>query len=104
RVFFAAFLALVGVHARPASAAGVAYLSRAGTGNTCTSASPCSFMGAAVAAAGTGGEVICLDKGNYSNVIITQSVTVSCGDGLWEAPGTIVTVQTPAGADVVIEG
>jgi hypothetical protein len=91
----------------PAASAGAAaaYLSRTGTGSACSQAAPCSSMSLAIAAAGPGGNVICLDKGNYSGAgSITFSVTISCGDFLWDAPGGIITVNTPAGADVVIEG
>jgi len=58
----------------------------------------------AVGVAGPDGEVICLDKGSYGGATITQSVTISCGDGLWEAPDGSVTITTSAGSDVVIEG
>jgi hypothetical protein len=96
-------LALVAA-ATPACA-GVAYLSRTGSGTACTLAAPCAGMGPAVlTAAGVGGEIICLDRGPYGGTTISQSVTISCGDGLWEAPGFGVTVSTPAGSNVVIEG
>ncbi len=89
----------------PASAANAAYLSRTGSGSACTLASPCSSISSAVTAAGAGGEVVCLDKGNYGGVIIPFSITISCGDGLWEAPAAGISIQTPAGAAaVVIEG
>lgn len=81
-----------------------AYLSATGTGATCSSAFPCGDMTDAVAAAGTGGEVICLNAGPYSGVTISQSVTISCKDGWWEAPAAVITISTPAGAYVVIEG
>src|SRR5215471_16501834 len=89
--------------ATPASA-GIAFLSHTGSGSTCSQAVPCASMGAAVGVAGAGGEVICLDKGSYGSATITQSVTISCGDGLWEAPAGATFIITPAGADVVIEG
>ena len=102
----AACLVLVVSQAAPASAAFIAYLSRAGAGNACTLASPCVSMITALANAGDGGEVICLDKGAYSPgfIAITRSVTISCGDGLWEATGRQLDITTPAGADVLIEG
>jgi hypothetical protein len=92
------------VGATPASAQ--AYLSHVGTGSTCTLAQPCANMSNALNAAGPGGEVICLDKGTYSNsnIPIAQSVTISCGDGLWESPRGQLTITTPAGSDVIIEG
>ena len=63
-------------------------------------------MSSAIAVAGLNGEVICLDKGNYgSGPIITQSVTISCGDGLWENNGGgAVIINAPGGANVYIEG
>src|SRR4051794_2584942 len=97
-----AFAAAAGT---PVSAAGPAYLSRTGTpASTCTQGAPCTAMSSAITVAGTGGEVVCLDKGNYGGATILNSVTISCGDALWEAPGAQVAISTPAGADVVIEG
>jgi hypothetical protein len=91
----------------PANAvATTAYLSRTGTGSACTLATPCSGMVSAISVAGAGGEVVCLDKGNYNNgtVIISFTLTISCGDGLWEAPQGNVIITLPAGAAAVIEG
>jgi len=90
--------------ATPARAGNVAFLSRSGSGTACTLAAPCAVMIAAVFVAGPSGEVICLDKGPYNEVIIMHSVTISCGDGLWEAPTGGININTPAGSDVVIEG
>jgi hypothetical protein len=84
--------------------AGTAFLSHTGSGSACSQATPCASMASAITAAGANGEVICLDKGLYGNANITQSVTISCGDGLWESPIMPTTITTPAGADVVIEG
>jgi hypothetical protein len=61
-------------------------------------------MNAALTAAGTAGEVICLDKGVFNGANITVSVTISCGEDLWEASGGLVAVTTPAGSSVSIEG
>src|SRR5262249_17301609 len=96
-------LALAATTTPTSAAGGTAYLSHAGTGNA-SQAAPCNNIGVAVPTAGLNGEIICLDKGNYGGATITQSVTISCGDGLWEAPGGGVGVNTPAGSDVVIEG
>jgi len=88
----------------PASAAFVAYLSRTGGGSVCSQAQPCNWMAFAIAATGAdNGEVVCLDKGFYGGVDITQNVTISCGNGLWEVNGTI-NVTLPFGSDVVIQG
>jgi hypothetical protein len=91
--------------ATPASAGLTTYLSRTGSGSMCTLAAPCADISAAISAAGFAGEVICLDRFNYGSLVtITQTVTISCGDGLWEAPAGTITISTPAGSDVVIEG
>jgi hypothetical protein len=93
--------------ATPASA-GIAFLSHNGGGSTCTLAAPCVLMSTALTVAGANGEVICLDKGFYgfpAGAGLTQSVTISCGDGWWEAPsGSGLFINTPAGSDVTIEG
>ena len=89
----------------PASAApSVAYLSRAGSGIACTLTAPCASMATALVIAGVAGEVVCLDKSDYQSAVINQSVTISCGDGLWEAPDHGVAINTPAGSSVFIEG
>src|SRR5215468_823170 len=93
--------------ATPASAGGLAFVARGGGGVTCSGGSPCGDMNSALAVAGDGGEVICYDKADYGPAIIRHSVTISCGDGLWEVPGSGVIaafINTPAGSDVVIEG
>jgi hypothetical protein len=86
------------------AAAGSAYLSRTGTGATCTLATPCATMFAAVNVAGAGGTVICLDKGDYGTLGLGIPITIHCGDGLWESPGNLLVLAPPAGGDVVVEG
>ena len=103
----AACLAFVAMQAPPASAASPAYLRSNGGGNTCTLTTPCANMTGALAVAGAGGEVICLDKGNYSGgfqTSINLSVTISCGDGFWECPDGVIFINTGVGENVVIEG
>ncbi|MFT4095688.1 MAG: hypothetical protein QM651_01105 [Rhodoblastus sp.] len=91
--------------AAPARAASTAFLSSAGSGSSCTPAAPCVNMDTAISAAGAGGEVVCLDKFKYGSAsAITASVTISCGDGLWDTSLPLVNVNTPAGSRVVIEG
>ncbi len=89
-----------------ANAATAAYLSRTGTGSACTQSAPCNNVDIAKGVAGSGGEVICLEKGNYGGqgMIINFTLTISCGDGLWEAPGAQITIDTSSGRDVIIEG
>jgi hypothetical protein len=97
-------VALASCIATPASAATAAYLARAGSGTTCTFTAPCNTMQFAISVAGVAGEVICLDKANFGSASIIQSVTISCGDDLWEAPGGEIRILTPAGSSVSIEG
>ena len=88
-----------------ADAASTSYVSRAGTATTgCSKTAPCGIIANAIQAAGVGGEAICLDKGTFGGAIISQSVTISCGDDLWEAPATEVNINAPAGSNVSIEG
>jgi hypothetical protein len=82
--------------ATPASAA-TAYLSRTGGGIICSIAAPCLSMATALSAAGSNGEVICLDKAPYGFATINMAVTISCGDGWWEAPLGI-SINMPGGA------
>ena len=89
--------------ATPASAA-TAYLSRSGSGTDCSLVTPCTSMSTALTHAGLRGEVICLDKGNYGTATFQFSVTVSCGDGLWESPEFAMFITPTQGSDVVIEG
>jgi hypothetical protein len=96
--------ALVTATATSASATGLAFVSSTGSGTECFQLTPCSSMSTAVGVAGDGGGVICLDKGFYGGANITVGVTISCGDGLWEGASGTVVINTPAGADVVIEG
>jgi hypothetical protein len=93
--------------ATPASAATEAYLKSTGSGTACTLVAPCALMQTAVGVAGAGSAVICLDKGAYSSNLtfsINQSVTISCGDGLWEAPHGQIDMNPPANSEIVIEG
>jgi len=88
--------------ATPASAA-TAYLSLTGSGSICSIAAPCLSMATALSVAGSNGEVICLSKAPYGFATINTTVTISCGDGWWEAPGG-VSINMPGGSEVAIEG
>jgi hypothetical protein len=91
--------------ASQADAATTAYLTRTGSGSACTQATPCASMASALTAAQTGGEVICLDRGDYGATAINNSVTIMCGDGLWTVTGAVqVSMAPPAGSHIVIEG
>ena len=89
----------------PASATSAAFLASTGTGTTCSQVAPCVSMDTAIGVAGVGGEVVCLDKFKYGSASnITTSVTISCGDGLWDTSLPFVNINTPANSKVVIEG
>jgi hypothetical protein len=105
-VIIGAICALAFAAAATPASAQIAFLSNTGSGTACTQAAPCVSMNDAISVAGASGEVICLNKGYYSfDVTISQSVTISCGEGWWESPDGIVTITTPADTDeVVIEG
>jgi hypothetical protein len=76
-------------------------------GNPCSQTSPCQTFGAALSSTSAGGEVDCLDSGDFSSQFqITISVTIDCrgmvattfnsstGDGIAiNAPGAIVTLR-----------
>ncbi len=88
-----------------AASAGTAFLASTGTGPACTQAAPCANMNTAIGVAGGGGEVVCLDKSRYGHADpINASVTISCGDGLWDEALPFVNINTPANSKVVIEG
>src|SRR4051812_23406139 len=100
---FALGIAIATATASPGGAGFAAYLSRSGSGTACTFSAPCTSAETAIAVAGVNGEVICLDKGGYTGSFnISFSVTISCSDGLWENPFQLITINTPAGSDVVI--
>jgi len=93
------------VVASPALAVSTAFLKSSGAGSACTLAAPCAVMSSAITAAGDGGEVVCLDKYRYGAILtIVASVTISCGDGLWDNSLTGLIISTPANSRVVIEG
>ncbi|MBW7968810.1 hypothetical protein [Bradyrhizobium sp. BR 10289] len=88
------------------AAGGAVYISRTGSDSaSCVPTQPCASMGKALSVAGVGGEIICMDKSPYgAGFTIQQSVTISCADGLWEAPTGFIFINLPAGAIVSIEG
>jgi hypothetical protein len=70
-------------------------------GNPCTESQPCLTFGAALTNTKDGGEIDCLDPGDYSGQLnITISVTIDCHDAhatiFWEAPtGDGVDINAP---------
>lgn len=87
-----------------ASAAPRTFVSGAGGGAACTRAAPCATFAAALAATDTGGEINCVDAGDYgSSLSIAQSVTIDCGGtfGSMLNTGAIPTI-TIAGANITV--
>ena len=63
-----------------------------GTGsdaNPCTAASPCLTFQAAHIATDAGGEITCLDAGDFGGVTITKSITIDCAGTLGGASSGI---------------
>jgi hypothetical protein len=76
-------LALVLSVAGPAQAQGNARSWVSSTGsdsNGCSRELPCATFTRAVATAGVGGEINCVDAGSFNPVAITKSITIDCHD------------------------
>src|SRR5689334_17457059 len=84
----------------PAHAAPRTYVSTSGSGVACSRAAPCGDFQTAHNATDGGGEINCLDSGNFAPVAtlsITKSITIDCG-------GTSSTVGTTAATGIQING
>jgi hypothetical protein len=77
--------------AAPADAANLrSWVSNSGSGTACTEAAPCADLATALAATASGGEINCLNTGEYGNgatLTITQSVFINCKDGVANVTG-----------------
>jgi hypothetical protein len=77
--------------------------------NPCSRTAPCKTFAGAISKTATGGEINCLDPGGFGAVTITKSITISCpstGTAGVLAAGTtgVIVANTPANAEVVLEG
>src|SRR5947209_11059218 len=63
------------------------FVSGTGSGTTCTRTTPCATFQAAHDATDAGGEVNCVDAGEFGAVTVTKSITIDC-------TGTVGTVAT----------
>ena len=77
--------------------------------NPCSRTAPCKTFAGAISKTATGGEINCLDPGGFGAVTITKSITISCpstGTAGVLAAGTtgVIVANTPASAEVVLEG
>jgi hypothetical protein len=89
--------AVLGIHA--AQAAPRTFVSGAGGGAVCSRAAPCATFQAAHDATDAGGEVNCVDAGDYGAVTITKSITIDCAGtvgAIGAAATTGVTINTAA--------
>jgi hypothetical protein len=87
----AGIAALAGVVLSSASAHAIprTFVSGSGSGAACTRAAPCATFQAAHDVTDAGGEVNCVDAGEYGAVTITKSVTIDC-------TGTIGAITVPS--------
>jgi hypothetical protein len=75
-------LGAAAMSAAPAHAATRTFVSNTGSGSACTRTAPCADFQTAHDATNPGGEINCLNSGNYvgaATVTITKSITVDCG-------------------------
>jgi hypothetical protein len=85
----------------PASAVDQSFVSGTGNdANPCTRASPCQNFGTAIAATAAGGEIICLDAGQYSTFVISKAIKINCQGTVGAIVNNHITVNAGP-ADVV---
>jgi hypothetical protein len=92
---FVSAAAALGLAATSAHAIPRAFVSSTGAGVACTRAAPCATFQVAHDAADPGGEVNCIDAGDFGTLTITKSITIDCA-------GTLGAIRTSAGAAVTI--
>src|ERR1700755_235320 len=86
--------------AAPVQAVPRTFVSKSGGGATCSRAAPCADFQTAHNATDPGGEINCLDSGNFatgSTLNITKSITIDCG-------GTASTAAITAATGIQING
>src|SRR3954454_11052905 len=71
----------------PAQAAPRTWVASYGSGTTCSRSLPCAFFQFAHNAADAGGEINCIDAGDFGGADITKSITIDCG-GTFGGAGT----------------
>src|SRR5262245_7225939 len=94
--FLASVAAVLGLTVGSAQAIPRTFVSGAGAGTTCTRAAPCATFQAAHNATDPGGEVNCVDPGDFGAVTITKSITIDCTGtlGTIRTSGTAVKIDT----------
>jgi hypothetical protein len=73
--------------------------------NPCSRTAPCLTFNGALAKTNSGGQINCIDDGNYGAVTITTSLTIDCDKGsIIASAGTAVTVNILSTAVVYLRG
>ena len=75
--------------------------------NICAEASPCATFAGAISKTAAGGEINCLDAGDFGNgsqLTITQAITIDCGGtfGSILAPSSVTGIVVSAGASDLV--
>jgi hypothetical protein len=98
-------LALAPVLSSPPAEAGVPHTWVASTGsdsNNCDRPTPCATLDGAYSKTNAGGEITCVDSGNFGGLVITDSITVNCENAIASALGGagignfLVTTNSPS--------
>src|SRR5437588_7004814 len=100
---------LVSMHALPAQAVNLNHTWVASNGDNaanCDRLTPCATFAGAFGKTNAGGEITCVDSGNYSGLTIDKSITINCENAIGSntslggnQPGTFVI--TTAATDIV---
>jgi hypothetical protein len=77
------------------------YVASYGTGSSCTRSAPCLVFGTAYSVTAPGGEITCLDSGEFGGFTIGQSITIDCSANVAtayyamkvNAPGAVVVLR-----------
>jgi hypothetical protein len=73
--------------------------------NPCTQMSPCLTFAAALAQTTAGGEISCLDPGDFGALTITEAISIICGEAGVQVSGTPgITVAAGPTDKVILEG
>jgi hypothetical protein len=80
------------------------WVANGGSGSTCSRASPCGTFQAAHDATAAGGEINCVDAGDYGTVTINKAISIICDNteaGILAANGNVAVIITAGANDVI---
>jgi hypothetical protein len=86
----------------PAHAIPTTFVSGAGSGTACTRTAPCASFANAHNATDAGGQIICLDAGDFLGASITKTITIDCSGTLGAVSSNFI-INAP-GATVRLRG